>query len=227
MTIRKLWIFLPLVIVLFLTFTILSYSNSDTGDEHGRPLETILEEIRETQGLGPNERIDPERVSSKQLEELGESVMSIIHPDPEQHELMDNMMGGEGSESLSAMHQMMGYQYLGGNSGGMMGGMMGPGMMGGMMGPGMMGRGMMGGPFSYGIGRGRYGMMPFGYGGIIMWSILIILIVIVIYFIVRNQRYQRARGYSERETPLEIAKGRYARGEVPKEEYEQIKRALQ
>ncbi len=218
MTIRKLWIFLPLVVVFILSFTIPSNLQSDTGDDHGRPLETILEEIREVQGIGPNERIDPEKVSSEQLEELGEAVMSIMHPDSEQHELMDNMMGGEGSESLSAMHQMMGYQYLGGNSGGMMGG----GMMGGMM-----GRNMMGGPFSYGKGRGRYGMMPFGYGGIIMWSILIILIVLVIYFIVRSQRYQRLREYSERETPLEIAKKRYARGEVTKEEYEQIKRALQ
>jgi Spy/CpxP family protein refolding chaperone len=116
-------------------------------DEHARSLDAILQEIREKQGLESNAPIDPEGVSYEDLEELGEAIMGIMHPDPKQHELMDEMMGGEGSENLAAMHRMMGYRYLSGSSRGMMGPGMMSGMMGGtsmpMMGPGMMG-GMMG-----------------------------------------------------------------------------------
>jgi hypothetical protein len=138
-------------------------------DEHGhaRPLEKILEEIRTKQGIGPEDTIDPDKVSYEDLEEIGEAVMDIMHPDPKQHELMDEMMGGEGSESLTGMHRMMGYRYLSRGSVGRMGyGMMGPGMMGGMGGYGMMGPGMMGGMGGYGMmgpgmmgGMGGYGMM--------------------------------------------------------------------
>ena len=87
---------------------------ADTGHEgdHGKPLEEVLQEIREKQGLGPDEAIDPRKVSNKDLEELGEAVMSIMHPEPEQHELMDQMMGGEDSESLRRAHIRMGYNYL-------------------------------------------------------------------------------------------------------------------
>ncbi|UCB47337.1 MAG: hypothetical protein JSV25_07995 [Spirochaetota bacterium] len=87
---------------------------ADTGHEyeHGRPLEEVLQEIREKQGLGPDDAIDPRKVSNKDLEELGEAVMSIMHPEPEQHEFMDRMMGGEGSESLRRAHIRMGYNYL-------------------------------------------------------------------------------------------------------------------
>jgi hypothetical protein len=72
----------------------------------------VLGEIREKQGLGPDDAIDPRKVSNNDLEELGEAVMSIMHPESEQHELMDQMMGGEGSENLRRAHIRMGYNYL-------------------------------------------------------------------------------------------------------------------
>ncbi len=118
--------------------TALLFADSNGTDEHGKPLDVVLQEIREKQGLGPDEAIDMRTVSEKDLEELGESVMSVMHPDPKQHEFMDNMMGGEGSESLAAMHRRMGYNYLAGEEG-YDGGMMGCDGRGGMMGPGMMG----------------------------------------------------------------------------------------
>jgi hypothetical protein len=94
------------------------------GENHGKPLEVVLQEIREKQGLSPNEPINPRKVSNEDLEELGEAVMSVMFPDPRQHEIMDNMMGGEGSRQLARMHRRMGYNYLSGGSYGMMGGMM-------------------------------------------------------------------------------------------------------
>ena len=191
---------------------------ADTGleGEHGKPLEDVLQEIRDKQGLGPDEAIDPRKVSDEELEELGEAVMGIMHPDPRQHELMDQMMGGEGSRSLKSAHISMGYNYLAGNTGGPLSGMMGRGMMGGMMGRGMMG------------GYWRNPSMFFPFGGLIMWLLILIIIGVVIYFIVRTRRGVSGRNYisSRDETPLEIAKKRYARGEISREEYETIKQNL-
>jgi hypothetical protein len=117
---------------------------ADTGleGEHGRPLEDVLQEIREKQGLEPDAVIDPRKVDDVDLEELGESVMSIMHPEPRQHELMDQMMGGEGSESLKRAHIRMGYNYLASLDDGKYG-WFGRRGRGRMMGRGMMGRGMM------------------------------------------------------------------------------------
>lgn len=74
------------------------------------------------------------KLTDEQLEEIGNYYMEQMHPG-EQHELMDKMMGGEGSESLRQMHIAIAkrvycndassaYSY------GMMGyGMMSPGLM--------------------------------------------------------------------------------------------------
>src|SRR3989339_434109 len=83
-----------------------------------------------------------DKLSNEQLEAIGDYYMEQMHPG-EAHEIMDNMMGGEGSESLKQVHINMarriycneniyiGYGMMG--SGGMMGmmNMMGGGMMGG------------------------------------------------------------------------------------------------
>ena len=78
-------------------------------------------------------------------------------------------------------------------------------------------------------GDDRYGPMsgPGGawpmmhYGGGLMWLILVIVAAIAIYLIVQAQR-----GGSTRETPLEILKKRYAKGEITKEEYDRLRRDL-
>jgi putative membrane protein len=72
----------------------------------------------------------------------------------------------------------------------------------------------------YGPGGG-WPMMHYGYGGWLMWLILLIVIIIAIYFIVQTQK-----GVSVRETPLEILKKRYAKGEITKEDYDRMKRDL-
>jgi putative membrane protein len=72
----------------------------------------------------------------------------------------------------------------------------------------------------YGPGGG-WPMMHYGYGGWFMWLILLIVAAVAIYFIIKAQR-----GGSVRETPVEILKKRYAKGEITKEEYDRMKRDL-
>ncbi|MBI2135468.1 hypothetical protein HYU06_00160 [Candidatus Woesearchaeota archaeon] len=130
-------------------------------------------------------------LSTDQLEAVGDYIMEQMHPGG-QHEVMENMMGGDGSETVKSAHITMAqHMYCGnysygkdsGNLGGcgMMGnkgmmsgsGMMGSrGMMGNMM--NMMSGGMMGGYSGYGMmgnnyqnlggNNMAYGMMG-GYGG--------------------------------------------------------------
>jgi putative membrane protein len=86
--------------------------------------------------------------------------------------------------------------------------------MGGMMGS-MMGRGFMG---------NRMLFSP--YGGVIVWLLILIVIGVAVYFIVRSQKGGGLGLNLNRETPLEILKKRYARGEITGEEYEEMRKAL-
>jgi hypothetical protein len=133
-TYQKWFLHAALAVLILSPFIGAALVSADTGngDEHGKPLEVVLQEIREKYGIGPNEAINPRKLSDAELEEVGEAVMSIMYPDPRQHEIMDDMMGGEGSRSLARMHRRMGYNYLSGNGYWMMGGGR-RGMMGGMM----------------------------------------------------------------------------------------------
>ena len=101
-------------------------------DGHGKSVAEVELEIREALGLAEDEAIDPEAVPEELLIELGDAVMGYYVGDPESHEWMDEMMGGEGSGSLDAAHQWMAYRYLaGGYEESSRFGMMGGGMMGG------------------------------------------------------------------------------------------------
>lgn len=194
------------IIVIFLTFGVLAaiFAQADQAEGHGsgRSIESILSEIREIQGIGPKDRIDPEGVDNTLLEELGEAAMSLMVPDPEQHEWMDRMMGGEGSQTLAERHRWMGYRYL---RGGLQ-----------AMGP------MMGGGF------GQYGnwgpMMGLGYGAPIIWIIIAVLIAVAVLSVL----FYKAKRRDSVPAPnaLEILKKRFARGEIKREQYEQIRRDL-
>lgn len=125
--------------------------------------------------------------------------MDFMHPDPEQHEGMDQMMGGEGSFSLKAMHRAMGYpKFLNNRGGSFMGHMWNfrPGMMG-----------------------------YYGWGGIFMGCLFLILIGVVIYLLVKAVSGGGAKPSSE--TPLDILEKRYARGEITREEFTKMKKDLE
>src|SRR3989338_1357596 len=110
-----------------------------------------------------------------QLEHMGDYYMEQMHSG-EAHELMDKMMGGEGSESLRQMHIAMAKRiYCDDTSGmanyGMMGMMMGGGMMN-MAGSNMMGYGMMG---NFGYGSGYLSFVS------LLYLILLIGLIILVY----------------------------------------------
>ncbi len=182
---------------------------AQTDEEHGSSIDEVLSEIRQEQNIGKNESIDPDKVSEGLLEELGEAVMSYMIPSPRQHEWMDEMMGGEGSKNLSAMHRLMGFRYLS-DDGAFMGSM----MMGGMLGSGSSGWGSMMG----------YGTM--GYGGWLLWLFLIALIAAVIVLAIVLSRSRRGNLGSGRNA-LAILNQRYASGEIDRAEYQRIKEELQ
>ena len=217
---KKMAILFFVLFFVFVTFQFSSKAHTDSLEDRssGRFIKDVLRDIRQSQGIGENEPIDCSQVTDEKFEELGEAFMSIMHPDPKEHALMDRIMGGEDSENLSSMHKVMGARYLGCLSGGMFDETM-PGMMGGwMMAPGRgWGRwGMM--DFGYGSG-----MMHYGFGGIFMWIIFLVVIVFLVYFIIHVKR----SGTPGNETPLEVLKKRYARGEIAKDEFQRIKKDLE
>lgn len=71
---------------------------------------------------------------------------------------------------------------------------------------------------------GWWGSHNFSFGGILMWLLPILLIVILAYFIF--QRHDTFNRNDSAETPLDILKKRYAKGEITHEEFERMKEKL-
>ena len=196
-------------ISLIIFILIITFSMFADGDKHGKSVEEVLEHIREELNLENNDEIQPDLVNDELLEELGEAVMSVIHPDEKEHALMDRMMGGEGTESLRSGHIMMGYYYLTGNN------PMDGSYRRGMMNSGSM-MSMMGSPSRNGWGIDRF----FRPEVIIMCLLLIILLVLLVFLFIRK------KGKNEKANPLELLKIRLAKGEISAEEYENLKKNI-
>ncbi|MDX9760674.1 MAG: SHOCT domain-containing protein [Desulfomonilia bacterium] len=69
-------------------------------------------------------------------------------------------------------------------------------------------------------------MMNSWFGGAIMWIIVFLLILFVVYLFIRIARGPSAPYEAGRETPLDIVKKRYARGEISKAQFEEMKKDL-
>jgi hypothetical protein len=77
-----------------------------------KSVNVILSEIRLEQGIKENEKIDPDKVTREKLEELGDSVMEANIGNSEMHKKVHQEHGGEGSDTLKALHIKIGYKYL-------------------------------------------------------------------------------------------------------------------
>ena len=86
------------------------------------------------------------------------------------------------------------------------------------MGPGMMGPGMMwrGGGWMWGVG-----MWLGGLAMLVFWGALIVGAILVV------RHLGGVPGSEAHRSPLDILKGRYAGGEITREQYEQMRRDLQ
>ena len=80
----------------------------------------------------------------------------------------------------------------------------------------MVGFGMMG---NYG-----YGMM--GYGGVFFGLLFWIVIIVLAYFLIKSLIEKNKTSSVKGKSALDIAKERYAKGEITKEELEEIKKNL-
>lgn len=161
-------------------------------------------------------------MNSSQLELIGDYYMEQMHPGAA-HDAMDRMLGGEGSSALAAAHiQMAQVIYCGQTNGtATYGGMMGmfplfasgPGYgprFGGMMGSGMM-------------GNWGYGMMGDWWWvfGAAFWLLLFAALVLVVVWL-----YRQVMGKGSQASASDILKQRYARGELTKKQFEEMKKDL-
>ncbi len=82
-------------------------------------------------------------------------------------------------------------------------------------------------PYDRPMGRWDHMMGPYGYGGMFMWLILIVLVAVIIWFVIERSRGNENGAGQARETPMEILKKRYAKGEITKEEFDRMKNEIE
>ena len=80
------------------------------------------------------------------------------------------------------------------------------------------------GPYNSSMGNWGH-MMGSGYGGGFMWLIVLVLVGVGIYFLLKVYK-SKGSDVSNIETPSDILKQRYAKGEIDKEEFERKKNDL-
>src|SRR3989344_1756471 len=181
---------LILVIFLLNIAIVLAQGSHNNGIEEGKKL--------------VESKINCDKLSNEQLESIGDYYMEQMHPG-EAHEIMDNMMGGEGSESLKQVHINMARRLYCNDNVYIGYGMMGSGGMMNMMG-------------SY---PANYDYSNYGYWNI-FWTLLFVAAIFLIVWIIHRFRMKK----TSPETPLNILKKRFAKGEITKKDFEERKKDL-
>jgi len=235
-------------ILIFAVIAGFSFFPSVSGAVSDKSADDIVKEIMQAQNAAEKEDIDVSKISDEQFEELGDAIMDLMMPDQSQHEYMDQMMGGAGSESLKNMHIAMAKNYISGNFSGTGCPMMARGKM---TGGNMMSGGMMGNFNADGYGYGGFensmmnssampGMMSgfnmmgkTGYNlpGVGAWSLNNLILPVLFWILAISGlvwliKALFLRPKKPEDSALNILKMRYVRGEIEKKEFEEKKREL-
>ena len=155
-------------------------------------------------------KISCNELSDEQLELMGDYFMEQMHPG-ELHEIMDERLGGEGSVQLKNVHINMAKMFYCGERN-----IIPMSMMNMMMNRG--GGNMMGYNYNngYGMMSGLYGFSWFGWLLMILFWIGIILLIIWIV-----QQFTK-----NKESASDILEKRFAKGEISRKEYNEMKKGL-
>lgn len=145
--------------------------------------------------------ISCDKLTDEQLEAIGDYYMEQMHPG-EAHEMMDNMMGGEGSDSLKQVHINMAKRlYCNDNI---------------YVGYGMMGSGGMMGSYPTSYAYSNYGYWN------ILWLIFLIGVIVLIIWLI----FKLTKKGEESETPINILQKRYVKGDISKKQFDEMKKEL-
>ncbi len=101
------------ILIIILTLVISFFPIKANGGDHSLSIDEVLEEITRNHGVTSIKELKCTDITDEEFEKLGEAVMATMHPDEDEHNFMDSMMGGEGSSSLRYAHIRMGKGYLG------------------------------------------------------------------------------------------------------------------
>ena len=187
-------------------------------------IDSVIAPILQSQNVTDIKNLDCSKIKNEEFQKVGDAIMETMAPG-ERHEIMEQMMGGENSQFLKGMEQMMGQRYLGcisvsGYGSGMMN------MMGGS-GYGTMGsnyQNWKGGGNMMGNWFGNFGGGWFWLGPVLMilfWGLIIWAIIAFI-----KSVSGKSGGTQGDDSALKILKERYARGEVDQKEFEEKSRQL-
>ena len=81
------------------------------------------------------------------------------------------------------------------------------------------------GAMPFGFGRMGYGMMGTGFGSIALWVLILGGLAVLVYLLVRTGPAS-GRGADMEDAAMEVLRKRYARGEIIKDEFEEMRRTL-
>lgn len=202
--------FVMLFTALVLTFSMtMAVKAVDVDDQ---TIETIMSEIRQEQAVVKDQDIDVSKVSVDALEKLGDAVMEKIIGNSSMHERMDINLGGEGSDNLTAVHTRIGMDYLLGR----------PINFRDIIGGGMMGHSYM--MRNNDFWNYSYRMDSFWWMKLLMGFVVLMIIIGIIAYAMTQMRKRQAS--LPNDSALEIARRRFASGEISKEEFDSIKEHL-
>lgn len=174
---------------------------ADTEHNH----ESEIEEGREL----VESKVSCDQLGDEQFEAIGEYLMEQMHPG-ESHGAIHKMMNmEEGTEYHKQFHVNMAKTMYCGD--------------GGMMNNMMMGNGII---------MGNWGMMGSGWGWfgwifmILFWLLIIVGIVVLIKWLINQSKGSAFPPKADQPRAEDILKERYAKGEIPKKEFEEKKKDL-